>query len=236
VSLPLKALLLDAFGTVIRASVPVPGTYVRIAAQHGIVRTLPDVARALAATPAGPPPLQGIALADVPAREREGWRAFVRAVLGDEAADGPCFDAIFAHFARADAWRLVPGLSDALEVARGHGLRCAVVSNMDARLPGILDGLGIASAFETLVLPSTCGFAKPDPRIFGVALERLGVGPDAVLYVGDREPDCVEAARLAGLEAWRLDPEAETGGLETLSGWGELAPRLANFARDRRSG
>ncbi len=235
-SLALEALLLDAVGTVVRVREPVPGTYVRIAAQHGIARPLAEVARAVAALRIAPPSLDGVALADVPAKEREGWRAVVRVALGDAAADGPCFDALFDHFARPDAWRIVPGLRDALDVARANGLRPAIVSNMDARLRGVLAGLGLDDAFDAVVLPSTCGLAKPDPRIFHHALGLLGVSPEAAVYVGDREPDCVQAARDAGLEAWRLDPEAEPGGLETLAGWDELGRRLETFARGVRSG
>jgi putative hydrolase of the HAD superfamily len=196
--------------------------YTRVAAGFGLVRVEADVARALAAQRIGPPPLDGVALADVPAREREGWRAIVRAALGAAAADGPCFDALFAHYAAGEPWRLVADAAEALRAAHARGLALAVVSNMDARLPGILARLGVAELFDALVLPSTCGFAKPDPRIFRAALEALRVAPGEALYVGDREPDCVAAARAAGLPALRLDPTARPGTPGVLAGWAEF--------------
>ena len=231
----IEALLLDAAGTAIELREPAASLYVRIAARHGIERELGAVARALAAARIAPPPLDGVPLADVPARERDGWREIARAALGDAAADGACFDAIFAAFARADAWRLVPGVRDALDRARARGLRLAIVSNMDARLPALLAELGLADALDAVVLPSSCGFAKPDARIFAVALARLGVRAEAALYVGDREADCVAAARAAGLHAWRYDPAAHAGAPDLLSGWAELAERLSAFARASRS-
>lgn len=222
----LEALLLDAAGTALELREPAATVYVRIAAAHGIARPLAEVARVLASVRIAPPPLDGVALADVPAREREGWREIAREALGDAAADGPCFDAIFAAFARAGAWRPVSGVRKALDQARARGLRTAIVSNMDARLPALLDGLDLADALDAVVLPSSCGLAKPDPRIFAFALAKLGVRAEASLYVGDREPDCVAAARAAGLRAWRYDPRAPAGTPEVLSDWAELATRL----------
>jgi putative hydrolase of the HAD superfamily len=107
---------------------------------------------------------------------------------------------------------------------------------MDARLPGLLAGLGLRQSLDVLVLPSTCGLAKPDPRIFAFALAQLGVSAEAALYVGDRETDCVAAARAAGLHAWRLDPEAPPGTANVLTAWVEFGPRLTAFARASRAG
>jgi hypothetical protein len=61
---------------------------------------------------------------------------------------------------------------------------------------------------------------KPDFQ--GAALAALGVAPAEALYVGDREEDCVGAARAAGLAALRLDPAARPGTPGVLAGWREL--------------
>lgn len=235
-SAEVSALLLDAVGTVIRLREPPAVVYARIAARFGISAEPREVARALDRARIGPPTLDRVALADVPALEREGWREIVRAALGDAAADGPCFDALFACYAGAEPWQLVPGARDALATVRSTGARLAIVSNMDARLPGVLASLGLGEAFDARVLPSTCGLAKPDPRIFAAALRELGVARELALYIGDRDPDCVAAARAAGLRAWRLDPGAPAGQPNVLRGWAELESRWTAFARAPRSG
>jgi putative hydrolase of the HAD superfamily len=107
---------------------------------------------------------------------------------------------------------------------------------MDARLPALLEELGLAALLDAIVLPSNCGLAKPDPRIFRHALARLGARAESALYVGDREVDCVAAARAAGLRAWRYDPRASAGTSEVLTDWAQLAERLQGFARASRSG
>ena len=41
------------------------------------------------------------------------------------------------------------------------------------------------SCFDTIIISEEVGFSKPDKRIFELALERLNVHPEAVLFVGD---------------------------------------------------
>jgi FMN phosphatase YigB (HAD superfamily) len=44
------------------------------------------------------------------------------------------------------------------------------------------------------------GVAKPDPRFFVCAMERIGIAPDRVLFIDDRREN-IEAARALGIEA-----------------------------------
>ncbi len=53
--------------------------------------------------------------------------------------------------------------------------------------------------FGTIVTSEGCGFAKPDPRILGVALEALDVAPREAVYVGDDVRVDGLAARRAGM-------------------------------------
>lgn len=216
----LRALLCDAVGTLIRTRETPSLTYVRFAAAHGVASDLRVVdARLREALGALRPPV-GAPLAGFAAREREDWREVVRASLGDAAADGPCFAALFGFYATGAAWEVLPGAQVALDAARARGLRTGVASNMDHRLPRVLAELGLAPGFTAVVIPSSCGLAKPDPRFFHAACERLDVTPAASLYVGDRDPGCVAAARAAGLAAVLYDPAHAAG-------WEDLARRWA---------
>jgi len=54
--------------------------------------------------------------------------------------------------------------------------------------------------FDDLVISAEVGLAKPDPRIFQLAVERLGVQPGETVFVDDVSAN-VEAARKVGLQA-----------------------------------
>ena len=92
----------------------------------------------------------------------------------------------------------MPGAAEAVAELERLGLRLAVVSNWDVALPDHLEELGLARYFATVVTSAEAGAPKPDPRIFELALERLGVSPSRALHIGDSEADEV-GAHAAGM-------------------------------------
>jgi putative hydrolase of the HAD superfamily len=66
---------------------------------------------------------------------------------------------------------------------------------------------GGATAQVAVVVDSeVVGVEKPDPAIFGIALDALSLPPDECLYVGDTVHFDVNGARAAGLRPVHLDP------------------------------
>lgn len=87
------------------------------------------------------------------------------------------------------------------------GLIVAVVSNTeDGRLRDALAAAGLAESFDLLVDSQLVGVRKPDPAIFRLALERLGVAAGEAAFVGDSYAHDALAARAAGMRAVLLDP------------------------------
>jgi putative hydrolase of the HAD superfamily len=204
----IRAVLFDAAGTLIEPAEPVGETYARLAAEHGVDVSpwrIGDAFRRCLAG-AGPMLFPGAAPAEALAHERAWWRELVRRAFraADSAARFRDFEAFFEdlwrHYAGAAAWRARPGARELLARLRARGLRTAVVSNFDRRLPGILAGLGLADALDAVVLPSDVGAAKPDPDIFARALAQLGVAPAEAVFVGDDAERDLAGARAAGLE------------------------------------
>jgi len=79
--------------------------------------------------------------------------------------------------------------------------RLGLVSNFDhpPHLYGLLEKARLSELFEAVVISGEVGIKKPDPRIFSVALHKMGLKSPEILYVGDTEED-VEGARRAGIE------------------------------------
>lgn len=61
----------------------------------------------------------------------------------------------------------------------------------------------VAEIFEVVVDSSEVGARKPDPRIYELTLEALGVAADAAVFVDDLEINC-EGARRLGMRAVRF--------------------------------
>jgi len=60
--------------------------------------------------------------------------------------------------------------------------------------------------FQHLLDSSELGIRKPDPRIFQLALERLGVGPEEALFLDDF-PANLEAAERLGIRTVLVEPD-----------------------------
>ena len=54
--------------------------------------------------------------------------------------------------------------------------------------------------FDTVVVSSEVGLVKPQPEIYELTAERLGVAPNEVLFIDDLPINC-DAARAVGMQA-----------------------------------
>ncbi|GAB3869398.1 HAD family hydrolase [Dactylosporangium cerinum] len=98
-----------------------------------------------------------------------------------------------------------PEAEPVLRLLRDRGVRTAVVSDCWFELPSVLPGTPLGRLFDVGVYSSQVGQAKPHPAMYRTACERLGVHPEACLYVGDGGGHELTGARRFGLTAVQLD-------------------------------
>jgi len=78
-------------------------------------------------------------------------------------------------------------------------LKTALLSNASLRLVTVLrDDLHIEDCFDVIVISAQVGLMKPDPAIYRLTLERLGVEPQEAVFLDD-VLDNVEAASSLGI-------------------------------------
>ncbi len=98
--------------------------------------------------------------------------------------------------------RLLP---NALEMLKYFGhLPKAIITNGPSDVQrAAINALKLEHHFQTIVVSGDADvcIAKPNPRIFQIACERLGVEPRDTLMIGDRLDLDVEGAIAAGLQA-----------------------------------
>lgn len=87
-------------------------------------------------------------------------------------------------------------------MAQGHG------PGMAASPEGASRSAGIMALFDVIVESSKTGIRKPDPRIYEIACEQLGVAPAACVYLDDLGINCKPAAQL-GMRAIKVVTEAQ---------------------------
>ncbi|MGH9229912.1 MAG: HAD family hydrolase, partial [Acidimicrobiales bacterium] len=105
----------------------------------------------------------------------------------------------------------VPGFLEALQEAE---IATALVTNSSTRAQlAKLEAVSLESAFDVVVISGDIGVAKPDPAIFGAALDRLQLTGADVWHVGDSLSTDVAGAAAAGIPSVWLN-----------RGRGQLAP------------
>jgi putative hydrolase of the HAD superfamily len=107
--------------------------------------------------------------------------------------------------------RPAEGARAALDALGASGLRVACVSNSDGRAELHLSECGMRDGLEFVVDSAIEGVEKPDPRIFHIALDRLGVAPRRAAYVGDIRSVDEVGARAADMHFVLIDPFMEYG-------------------------
>ena len=104
------------------------------------------------------------------------------------------------HFART-LTGMVPGTGAVLAELGQRGTRLAALTNWSAEtFPLARERFGLLSRFEGVLVSGEERLAKPDPRIFTLALSRFGLVAQRTVFVDD-SPANVEAAASLGLVA-----------------------------------
>lgn len=93
---------------------------------------------------------------------------------------------------------------------RELGLKVGLISNADGELlRSILRQTGLEKLMDVVIISDEVRIAKPDRRIFLMALEALGVRPDEAMMVGDWRPDVIGAKEVGlacALVLWGREP------------------------------
>ena len=100
--------------------------------------------------------------------------------------------------------KLYPGVPELLEKLQKK-YRLGIIANQNAGTEARMESFGIRRYFDVIVSSAEERIAKPDPRIFLLALERAGCRPGEAWMAGDRlDNDILPAAKLGMKTIWIL--------------------------------
>jgi len=211
-----RAVLLDALGTLVELERPWPHLVAELGAR-GVTVTEADARRAMLAEMSyyranHDDASDRAGLADLRRRCAE----VVRSELGTALPVGDVEAAMLA----AIRFRAYPEVPAVLAALRERGCALVVVSNWDVSLHDVLDRTGLRPLVDAVVTSAELGVAKPDPAIFAHALTLAGgVPPAEALHAGDDLAADVEGARAAGIAAVLVarDGEGAPPGVRTVA-------------------
>jgi putative hydrolase of the HAD superfamily len=155
---------------------------------------------------------------DVEAHWTEAWLDYLQTYVDECGVPQDRRDEAHRHldseFADAALWvEPVPGSREGLQALADTGVRLGIVSNADGMMgPRLAElelcqvGPGIGVEIVCVIDSGNVGVMKPDPRIFEVAIDLLGLDADRIWYVGDMPAIDVVGARRAGIRPILMDP------------------------------
>lgn len=145
-----------------------------------------------------------------------------------EKAQGPIYKEKYR-----DSVRAFPGAKVLIVEARKRGLKVVLASSANGPdLDFYVDLLDARELLSSTTSKDDVEHSKPCPDIFEAALEKLGVGPDEAVVVGDTPFDIRAAAKI-GLKAIAVrsgdfNDEQFSGAVEI---YDDVADLLANYER-----
>ena len=122
------------------------------------------------------------------------------------------------------------GIKDFLAYLKNKGIRTGVISNISYASSVVAERINRLlpeNAFEFIITSSNYIFRKPNKRIFDLALEKAGLEPDEVWYIGDHYECDVKGALNAGLlPIWYIGaidlPYTEDTNILMVKTWNEI--------------
>jgi putative hydrolase of the HAD superfamily len=96
-----------------------------------------------------------------------------------------------------------------LEELRRRGHLLGMISACSQDVPEVWARTPFGTLFDSTVFSCSVGFSKPDPRIYLLVCDELGVEPGDCLFVGDGANDELPGAERSGMTALQLRAPGE---------------------------
>lgn len=223
-----RAVLLDAFGTLVTLDAPAPLLRALLAERLGVQVTEAQAAAAFRAEVAyyRTHMHEGVDIERVAQLHARCAEVVRRALPPDPALAVAGAGEMTRILLDSLRFHVFPEAAETLARLRAAGLRLVVASNWDASLDRVLDGAGLLGLLDGVVNSAAAGFAKPDARLLHSALLLADASPAAAVHVGDGFREDVGAALAAGVRPVLLARDGRAGEVE----YGTAEPTLPELA------
>jgi putative hydrolase of the HAD superfamily len=94
-----------------------------------------------------------------------------------------------------------PGVVDTIAELHRRGLGVGLITVCSEDVVDVWEETPFAGIFDAVVFSCSCGYRKPDPRIYELALRELEVEASESVFVGDGTNDELNGAEAVGMRA-----------------------------------
>ena len=207
-----KVIFFDAVGTLFGVKGSVGSVYQAIAKKHQVEADDKNLDIAFHQSFTQAPPL-AFAITNpktIPQQEFDWWKnlavtTFKKAELLDKFTDfEQFFQELYVYFSTEKPWFIYQDVIPNLKSWQQKKVTLAIISNFDSRLYSLLKALKIEHFFSSITISSEVGAAKPNKKIFEVALAKHDCLPEEAWHIGDSLTDDYQGAKDIGINGFWL--------------------------------
>jgi putative hydrolase of the HAD superfamily len=231
----IEAVFFDAGETLVRPHPSFAELFAEVCAENGAIVSVDDVRRVqeeLAPHLVDIAEDTGVANPTFSTEaSRRFWTYLYRRFLQELGIEDPALEgALYERFSDSSSYMLFDDVLPTMDALQDT-YRLGLISNFEGWLEERLVELEVGLRFEVVVISGVDMVEKPDPAIYEVALERMGLPPQRCVHVGDSIKLDVEPAAAVGMRPVLLDradryPDPPCPKITSLEG---LAPLVANL-------
>src|SRR5262249_38599849 len=120
-----------------------------------------------------------------------------------------------------------PGAVETLRELRERGLKLGLITVCSEDVPAVWAETPLDGLFDSTVFSCAVGLRKPDPRIYTLACEELGIAPAEAIFVGDGANDELAGAQRVGMRAVLIHRKGAERMWEEARAW--TGPRITTI-------
>lgn len=137
------------------------------------------------------------------AGDYELWAKWLLPELGEEKLREICHEMTYQYRQVKGLRHVVDGGVEVIRTLRARGYKLGIISNLigEEEIPNWLREDGLEQYFDAVVLSSVCHIRKPDPKMYWMGCEQLGLRPEECVSVADNLNRDITGAKAAGIGA-----------------------------------
>lgn len=131
------------------------------------------------------------------------WHKWLLPEMPKEQLEPICHELTYQYRQVKGLRHLVEGGQQVIETLHARGYKLGIISNLigENEIGDWLKQDGLDKYFDTVVLSSICHIRKPDPKMYMIACDELGLTPSQCASVADNLSRDITGAKAAGIGA-----------------------------------